>query len=281
MFQYAVARHLAYRHLTELRLDTSWYANLTPEITPRTFDLHPFNICATLASADDLIGTDGVRNAKPRDLPVALWRKVRPRFRFFAERSLRFDANVLNLPDNVCLFGFWPSEKYFIDIEAVIRQEFTLREPPDEENKRLIGVMEATPSVSLHVRRGDYVLNTEINRIHGTCSLEYYAAAIGYVAARVPGARFFVFSDDLDWVRQNLLPRHPAECVAHNRGRRDHEDLRLMSHCRHHIIANSSFSWWGAWLNPRPDKIVCAPARWFAEPSYEEGDIVPSSWVKL
>lgn len=281
MFQYAAARRLAHRHGSELRLDISWYANLPAEATPRTFDLHHFSIRASLASADDLIGTDGVRNAKPRDLPLALWRKIRPRFRFVAERHLHFDERILTLPDNVCLFGYWLSEKYFADIETVVRREFTLREPPEGENERLMAVMQATPSVSLHVRRGDYVLNPELNRIHGTCSPEYYAAAIDHVAARVPGACFFVFSDDLEWARQNLPLRHPAEYVAHNRGRHDHEDLRLMSNCRHHIIANSGFSWWGAWLNTRPDKIVCAPAHWFAHAPYEEKDVLPPSWVKL
>src|SRR5262245_48269614 len=141
--------------------------------------------------------------------------------------------------------------------------------------------MRRVPSVSLHVRRGDYVRDPALNRIHGTCSLEYYADAIDYVAQRVPGARFFVFSDDLRWVEHNLPIRHPVEYVRHNTGQQGHEDIRLMSHCQHHIIANSGFSWWGAWLDPRPEKIVCAPARWFADDRYDTRDVIPASWVKL
>jgi hypothetical protein len=281
MFQYAAARRLAHRHGTELRLDTSWYSNLPVGATPRTFELDHFRIRASRATPADLIGTDGVRRARARDLPVALWRKIRPRFRFVAERGLAFEERILSLPDNVCLFGYWLSEKYFADIAPLIREEFTLRDPPEGENARLVAAMEAAPSVSLHVRRGDYVHDPEIHRIHGTCSLEYYARAIDHIAHRVQGVRFFVFSDDLKWAEAHLpLPR-PAEFVRHNQGPRAHEDIRLMSHCRHHVIANSGFSWWGAWLNPRPDKIVCAPARWFADAPHDTRDVLPPSWVAL
>jgi hypothetical protein len=281
MFQYAAARRLADHHRTELRVDISWYAHPPPEATPRAYELHHLNISATLATADDLIGTDGVRNTRLPDLPIALWRKLRPRFRFVAESQFQFDERILSLPDNVCLFGYWVSERYFADIEPAIRQEFSFREAPDDENARLMALMQATPSVSLHVRRGDYAQNPTLTRIHGICSLEYYSDAIGHITQRVPGARFFVFSDDLAWAEQHLLIRHPIEFVRHNAGHKGHEDLRLMSNCRHHIIANSGFSWWGAWLNPRPDKIICAPARWFADGRYDTSDVLPPSWVRL
>src|SRR5262249_44293563 len=151
MFQYAAARRLAHCHSTELRLDTSWYSNLPAGATPRAFELDRFQIRARLATHDDVIGTDGVRHARPRDLPVALWRKIRPRFRFVAEQGLAFDERILALPDNVCLFGYWLSEKYFADIAPLIREEFTPCAPAEGENARLIAVMQAMPSVSLHV----------------------------------------------------------------------------------------------------------------------------------
>jgi len=281
MFQYAAARRLAHRHGTELRLDVSWYDDIPAGATPRVFELGAFDIRGTIATADDLIGTNGVRNTPWPQMPVALWRKLRPRFRFVAERQLRFDESVLALPDGVCLFGYWVSEKYFKDVEPLIRAEFTVKQPIDGDNARLAAQMQATSSVSLHVRRGDYVESAHVNRIHGTCTPEYYAAAVGHIASRVPDPRFFVFSDDLEWVRRHLPLPHPAEYVAHNRGARSYEDLRLMSRCKHHVIANSGFSWWGAWLNPRPDKIVCAPRAWFADPSYDSADVIPESWVTL
>lgn len=281
MFQYAAARRLAHRHGTELLLDVSWYDHIPAGSTPRVFELDAFNIRGTIATPNDLIGTDGVRNTPSPQLPVALWRKLRPRFRFVAERQVRFDESVLALPDGVCLFGYWVSEKYFRDVEALIRAEFTVKQPMDGDNAGLAAQMEATSSVSLHVRRGDYVESAHVNRIHGTCTPEYYAAAVAHIAPRVPDPRFFVFSDDIEWVRHHLPLAYPTEYVTHNRGARSYEDLRLMSHCKHHVIANSGFSWWGAWLNPRPDKIVCAPRAWFADPSYDSADVIPESWVTL
>lgn len=281
MFQYAAARRLAHRHSTELVLDVSWYDDIPPEATPRAFELDAFAISGRRATPDDLVGTQGVRNTPWRQVPRALWRKVRPRFRFVAERGLRFEPRVLSLPDGVALFGYWVSEKYFNDVEPLIRSEFTLRQPAEGENARLIDRMRETASVALHVRRGDYVARPSVNAIHGTCTPEYYAAAIAHIAGQVADPRFFVFSDDLDWVRENLPIPHPVEYVAHNRGAKSYEDVRLMSACRHHVIANSGFSWWGAWLNPRVEKIVCAPRRWFAEPTYDSADVIPESWISL
>lgn len=119
-------------------------------------------------------------------------------------------------------------------------------------------------SVSLHVRRGDYVRNSRTNATHGVCSIEYYQSAIEYILERVKHPILYVFSDDIEWVKQNLRTHLPTEYIDHNQGAASHFDMRLMSLCRHHVIANSSFSWWGAWLNPDPNKIVIAPRKWFA-----------------
>src|SRR5262245_44581697 len=133
MFQYAAARRLALRHGTGLRVDTSWYDHLPPDATPRVYELHPLRVSGSPPDTDDLIGTDGVRNTRLADLPTALWRKLRPRYRFVAEPHFHFDARILSLPDDVCLFGYWVSEKYFADVEPVIRQEFRVRTEPDAE----------------------------------------------------------------------------------------------------------------------------------------------------
>ncbi len=135
--------------------------------------------------------------------------------------------------------------------------------------------------VSIHIRRGDYVTNTSANDFHGLCSLEYYSAGIEYVLSRVPDATLDVFSDDIEWARLNIRIPAPTIFIDHNQGRSSWEDMRLMSRCQHHIIANSSFSWWGAWLNPSPDKIVIAPSKWFADSSILTDDIVPSTWIRI
>ena len=280
LFQYAAARRLAIHHGTEVRIDASWYSNICGA-TPRDYELDNFAITGRLATRHELIGTNGVRNTRLRDMPLALWRKMRPLYRFQAERGLGFDPRILSLPDNVCLFGYWVSERYFSDVSATIRKEFQPRDPAEGQNLELLSEIRSGTSVSIHVRRGDYVQNPATNRIHGTCSLEYYQSALAYISSRVGRSRYFVFSDDLDWARNNLSVPGPVAFVAHNQGKKSYEDLRLMSACSHHIIANSGFSWWGAWLNERDDKIVCAPKRWFAEPTYETKDILPKDWVAL
>lgn len=135
--------------------------------------------------------------------------------------------------------------------------------------------------MSLHVRRGDYVSDARTHATLGVCSLDYYRAAVRYIADHVEAPEFFVFSDDIAWAQANLELGHPCHYVDHNRGAESYNDMRLMSLCRHHIIANSSFSWWGAWLNPRADKVVVAPARWFAGGNRVVDDLFPPGWVRL
>ena len=137
-----------------------------------------------------------------------------------------------------------------------------------------------TNSVSLHIRRGDYVSNQKTNQTHGTCDLDYYQRCITEIEKEVENPYFFVFSDEIEWVKENLKINHPAEYVDQNTGDKSYEDMRLMSQCKHNVIANSSFSWWGAWLNSYPDKIVFAPKRWFASDKHNTKDLIPEGWKK-
>ena len=133
----------------------------------------------------------------------------------------------------------------------------------------------------MHVRRGDYVTDARARAYHGVLPLEYYRAAVACISARALSLRLFVFSDDPDWCRAHFRVGPPATFVDENHRDRSHEDLRLMSLCRHHIIANSAFGWWGAWLDPRRDKTVVAPRQWFGEPSLDTRDLIPESWIRL
>jgi hypothetical protein len=189
---------------------------------------------------------------------------------------------MLRIPDGVFLSGYWQSEKYFSDAIGVIRDTFAFRRPPSGLNNSLatqIAAQNAT-AISLHVRRGDYVHKAAVSQTHGSCSLSYYDAAVRHMASHVKTPHFYVFSDDTDWVRANLNMPFPHVFVEHNRGSASYEDMRLMSLCRHHIIANSSFSWWGAWLNADPEKIVVAPDKWFNNENVVE-DLFLSDWVRL
>ncbi len=135
-------------------------------------------------------------------------------------------------------------------------------------------------AVSVHVRRGDYASNPETNRFHGTCSLEYYSDAFAVICDRVDNPTFFVFSDDPAWTRTNIRPPGKTVYVTHN-GSAAVEDMRLMSHCVHHIIANSSFSWWAAWLSSSENKIVVSPEQWLATGSAPVKDLIPKEWIRV
>jgi hypothetical protein len=179
------------------------------------------------------------------------------------------------------LEGYWQSEKYFADIGEQLRNELTLKAPPDAQNAETIAAIENCNAVCLHVRRGDYVAEPDINAVHGTCDADYYQRAVAAVANRVADPVFFVFSDDPDWCATRLRVPYPVNLITHNVRSQDHEDLRLMTHCKHFILANSSFSWWGAWLASRPEKTVICPKRWFARADVPTDDLIPSTWTRL
>jgi hypothetical protein len=202
--------------------------------------------------------------------------RIRPARTQLRERSFSFDPRVLSAPDGTVLNGYWQSEAYFSDIRAQILDDFQFIDPPDSANEDMASCIRESTAVSLHVRRGDYVTNQR----HGTKPIDYYASALGMMSARVCEPHFFVFSDDPSWCKQNLHIDYPTIYVDHNNADTGYKDLGLMSQCQHHIIANSSFSWWGAWLNRNPDKIVVAPEQWFADPSIDTDDLYPADWIK-
>jgi hypothetical protein len=197
------------------------------------------------------------------------------------EPPLRFDPDFFAVPDNVYLEGYWQSENYFKTIENAIKSEFTLKEDPDPQNALLSEKILGSNSVSIHIRRGDYVHNPVTFDYHGVCSLEYYHSAIDTIAKKISNPHFYIFSDDSLWVKQNLGINYPHTYVTHNQGLKDYMDLWLMKLCRHHIIANSSFSWWGAWLCSNPGKIVIAPKQWFNNPDVNTDDLIPNTWLRL
>ncbi len=269
MFQYAAGRALALRRGADLRLDRSAFGTTER----RAYGLDAFALKAVEAGPGDL-------PSARRSLRDRLLAKHRPRRH--QEAGLGFCADVLDLPDGSYLEGYWQSERYFRDQDAAIRADFTLRAPPRHESLPLLARAEAQNSVSLHVRRGDYASDPTVQAVHGTCPPAYYAEAVALLKPRVGGDLVgFIFSDDHDWVRANLSLPIETVHVEHNGAEHAHEDLRLMSACRHHVIANSTFSWWGAWLDARDGGSVVAPARWFAADHLDGSDIVPERWIRI
>lgn len=175
------------------------------------------------------------------------------------------------------LDGYWQNEKYFIEYANQIRQDFKFKPRPNKKMAQYLKKIKATNSVAIHVRRADYINITRIAQAVGICTEAYYQRAIKFIAKKVNKPVFFIFSerDGLEWARENLKFESP--CIFVKSGE-DYEDLELMSSCQHNIVANSSFSWWGAWLNENPKKIVVAPEPWF---NNKKIDIIPHGWVKL
>jgi hypothetical protein len=279
MFQYAAGRYLAYSLNTELKLDISQFR----QDALREYHLSVFNITENIASATDLMR---VRRPPGWNIkhPVEALRSLMRRnaaIRYVKERHFHFDPEILALPDNVYLDGNWQSEKYFKDIDRIIREDFTLSEEPDHMNKQMADKIRNCEAVSLHFRRGDYLSNPATTAYHGICPEEYYCEAISMLENYVKNPYFFVFSDDPAWVKENLDTGCPTTIMDFNGSEKDFEDMRLMSLCQHHIITNSSFSWWGAWLCRNTEKIVVAPKQWFNKPNIKTQDLIPRSWFRL
>lgn len=279
MFQYAAARRLALRLGVPLKLDLSRLTVELPGVTPRSYALKYFLIEAEEATQEETAALF----QPPEGRFSRLARRLAPvsRRSHMRQHGFGFDPAVLSLQDNVLLDGYWQSERYFADVAGQVRSDFTLREDATGTNLETAAMMLECDSVSVHIRRGDYVSDPRAAAKYASCSDGYYRKAVDMVAQRVSRPRFFVFSDDPCWVKEHFSLPHGMIVVDHNDPDAAHEDLRLMSLCRHHIIANSSFSWWGAWLDPRPDKIVVAPARWFTAPSARPRDLVPESWFRV
>lgn len=279
MFQYAAGRALALSKGTSLRLDVSAFANYGLH---QGFELHRvFNCPAQIAEAADVAKMLGWQ-ASPLIRKLVAREAFRPlrHPRLIVEPYFSYWPAIRDVPDDCYLMGYWQSEKYFEDCAEQIRHDLKFSLPLTSRNEELAEKLCVGNAVSLHVRRGDYVSNWRANATHGLCSLDYYRDTVQYIAERVMNPHFYIFSDDVEWVRDNLKLEFAHDYVNHNHGQESFNDMRLMSLCKHNIIANSSFSWWGAWLNASADKIVAAPKRWFAK-EINSQDLIPPGWVRL
>ncbi len=280
MFQYAAGRALSLQLHRHLYLDISDLAR---------YQLHQgyqferifageFKV-ATGKSVRGILGYQGIsflRKILIRDqLKYLRSRKyvVQPGFVYWDQ----FDQ----LADDVYLHGYWQSEKYFKKYSDIIRKDFVFKEKLSAVNQSISHQIIQANAVSLHVRRGDYLTSASANEMHGACSLEYYQRAVDEILNRVSDPIFYIFSDDPTWVKKNLKLGVEHAYIDHNHGAESYNDMRLMSICKHHIIANSSFSWWGAWLNANPNKIVIAPKKWFTSDQFDTSDLLPLSWIEI
>ncbi|WP_298257539.1 alpha-1,2-fucosyltransferase [uncultured Litoreibacter sp.] len=272
LFQYATARAVSLRLETELVLDT----RLAPPGSHWAFALDHFNINAAIADPKSL------PPGKDQRLKYAFWRAFGRNPKFLRERGLAFQGSIKEAPDNSYLHGYFQSEKYFADVLDELGDELRIITPADTQNAefadRIVG---AGHSVSLHMRRGDYLGTPKSNATYATCDEAYYLRALAKLSEGVGDIKVFVFSDDPEWVRENLKLPYDMTAVGHNGPDKHYEDLRLMSCCTDHVIANSTFSWWGGWLDRKPDARVVGPAKWFNDPKLANPDILPDRWIAV
>ncbi len=281
MFQYAAGRYLAHLHKTELLIDTG-YLEKDPDgaYTQRKLELNVFNVELKIAKKADIErfkieSSNKYSRTLQRKLPI-LFKNL-----YIAESGSAYHKEFLSYPENTYLDGFWQSENYFKPIESILVNDFVLKDPLNKENKDWLKKIENCESVSVHIRRGDYITNANSQSHHGSCDLNYYKKGIEYIKEKHRSIEVFVFSDDLEWCKANLNLKETIHFVDANHKQNLHLDMFLMSHCKHNVIANSSFSWWAAWLNRNGNKTVIAPVKWFNDPAININDLIPYKWIRL
>lgn len=281
MFQYAFGKALAIKNNTELTLSTSYLQSKLPFkrwTTPMQYELDIFRLKANLE--ENIFSNKLYPFAKMEHL---LREKMNDsKMNVVKETQFHFQPALLDAPDNSFVKGNFQSEKYFESIESVIRDEFKFTKQLDLENLQWKNEILNSNSVSIHIRRGDYISLKQNANKFAQIPLSYYQNAITYISQNLPSSVFFVFSDDIKWVKENLISDAPLHFIENNNTpQTSHFDMQLMSLCKHNIICNSTFSWWSAWLNNNPQKIVIAPQNWFADISINSQDIIPDEWIKL
>jgi hypothetical protein len=284
LFQYATARALAYRENASLQLDTAWFEMRHHDVSVRDFELTEFQIDAELLSQFPL----RKRPKRIRKIFQTLF-PISP-YIYQESKPYQFDKKLIQLPSslyqtqNLYLLGYWQSYKYFSDIRDLLMRELQPRAELSVNYHNFLRAVEDQTSVMVHIRRGDYVYLQSAAKVHGFLGIEYYNKGMQILVERNPEVRFFVFSDDIEWAK-NHLPlqdkityiQTPADELSTT------QELFLMSRCKHHLIANSSLSWWGAWLahgNDAQHKVL-APRFWTNDHNINWQDLIPDSWERI
>lgn len=288
MFQYAAGRALAIRNNTFLKIDLSFIKNgvLGGNVDYRNYGLNNFCI------VEDIIGEEELNHFIKRSrlfskLKISwLNRKTGYRFplsKMVSQKGHGYDPEFMKLSNNSYLIGYWQNVKYFAGSEEIIKQDFMFKNLPNQSNTALLSKIMNCESVAIHIRRGDF----KNLPVLGTTDKEYYLRAINYLVKKLSKPVLFFFSDEMKWVKENFNTISSANFIYYSdintSSGSEADDLRLMSNCKHNIIGNSTFGWWGAWLNSNPDKIIIAPEKLFADPAIDNQlqGMIPDNWVRL
>jgi hypothetical protein len=269
LFQYAAAKQLSIVHNMPLLIDLTFFESASEKHTYRKYELDKFNIEVQIAS-----------QGESKKINSNILSKLR--LNKISEKNYWFKIYLVKILSFGFVRGYWQSEKYFSKIKKLILQDFVFKTDLEDNFNEIKDKISKTNSVSIHFRRGDYVSNEKINKHHGTASLSYYYEAIRLMNNMVKDACFFVFSDDLEWVKANFVVSFPVFYIEKS-DEENHSDFQLMSLCKHNIIANSTYSWWAAWLNRNPNKRVIAPLKWYNDRKMQRSikERIPSSWLTV
>ena len=264
MFQYACGRAIAHRLGAAFYLDLRWFNEGNREFMLDTFpNIHH-------SSWEPSIVEKILRRIKIYTV------------HYIQEPDYSYWQGIEHIISSAHLSGYWQNEKYFSNITDIIKKDFNFPEFSSSEAENIAQKIKSfSCSVSIHVRRGDYVENQEVNQVHGICSLEYYEKALQIIADKEKRAlELYIFSDDPEWIRDNFNTHGYSSIIVDipQHKKAPFHDMHLMSLCRHHVLANSSFSWWGAWLSDN-NGITIAPRRWFAEKTMSHHNPSPETWI--
>lgn len=268
MFQYALAKSLEINLSTQVKLDNSYFQSQNPN---RNYELSNFDISLPIANLEE------ITFKKTKNIFLPNYKQ-----NYVAEKSVRFDKKIFKIKQNAYLEGYWQSEKYFENIVQQLKKDFSFTKFSSQTNQEIIHQIQHTKnSVAVHFRRGDYAHHHIIKEKIGTIPLIYYHNAIQKINSLIGDIHLFIFSDEISWVKDNFNPPIPHTFITANSPTNGYDDLVLMAHCQHQIIANSTLSWWAAWLNTNPDKIIIAPKCWFKSNLLDSKDILPKNWITL
>ncbi len=284
MFHYAFGLYLARKNNTVLKLDKSLLfdeMNFSAAGEYRDFGLNMFTVSAAEATNAEI----NKYNPNPTlPLPEKAFYKIRNKLfpnTTIVQDSHFFNPEHLKLKNEVCIVGRWQSEKYFADANADLRKEFQFKDALDAPNARIASTIKQGHSVAVHVRRSDYVTNKIYFEGLGALDKRYYDAAIAMIKSRVDNLHFFVFSEDIDWCKANIQEANITYVTQDNSSRSAEFDMHLMSLCKHQVISNSTFAWWGAWLSETSDSIIVAPGNWAKTDPFNPPYIIPERWMKV
>lgn len=273
MFQYAYAKALQDSEY-EVKLDVTAFNKYRLH---GGFQLDHYKTDIQIANDDD-IKKFGINTIKSKLISKI---GMLPRSQIL-ESSASFDKYFLQPEDNIHIVGYFQSYKYFLSVDKLLRKQFNISTELSDYGKSVHKeIQESGQTCSIHVRRGDYLLKKNAN--HVVLPIEYYKRSIEFYKKNFGNIKFFVFSDDIEWAR-NFFSSEEYVIVGSGTNRNPHEDIELMKMCSHNIIANSTFSWWAAWLNPNEIKCVTVPSMWFVNVEQNKvvfEDLIPEEWCKI